>query len=170
MLMVATVLRCRLVRKDFVESHVVAIDAIACRSANDQVIWIAQVADQRGDGDVDDIVAEAPAVRPSAWNEPAIFERILNVALQHVAAEDAQTRIASVVRVRRITGAPAGETSFACRQVDLDQIRNIDSGYVGAISLRSNRRVEDEQIDQARQFRRLGVLSKELAVSAGACA
>jgi hypothetical protein len=67
--MVTPVLRCRLVRKDFAESHVVAIDAVTCRSTNDQIVGIAQIADQRSDSDVNDVISEAPAVGPTTRNE-----------------------------------------------------------------------------------------------------
>ena len=110
MLVVAAVLRCRFVREDFVESHVVAIDAIACWTTNDQVIRIAQIADQSSHGDVYNVISKAPTVGPSAGNEPAILERILNVALQHVAAEDAQARESSVVR---IAWATAGKRALS---------------------------------------------------------
>src|SRR5690349_17668910 len=117
MLVVATVLRCRFIRKYFVESHVVAIDSITCWTTNDQVVRIAQVTNQRSHSDVHHVVAKAPAIGPSTRNEPAILEWILNVALEHVAAEDAQPRVSIVVGVIWTT---SGKAHFARRQVDLD--------------------------------------------------
>src|SRR6185369_4315844 len=110
MLVIATVLRCRLVRKDFVESHVVTIDSITCGTTDDQVVRIAQVTDQSSHRNVDNVISKASTVGPAAGNEPAVLERILNVALEHVAAEDAQTRVPIVVRIIWTT---SGEASFA---------------------------------------------------------
>src|SRR6185369_894503 len=90
MLVVAAVLRCGLIRTEFIESPVVMIDPVTCWTTNDQVIRIAQVADQRSHCDVDNIISKAPAIGPSTRNKPTILERVLNVALEHVAAEDAQ--------------------------------------------------------------------------------
>src|SRR5689334_3511736 len=146
--MVAAILRCRLVRKDLVETHVVAIDAIARRTANDQIVWIAQVTDQRRHSDVDNVVAEAPPVGPTARNEPTILERILNVALEHIAAEDAQTRKPGVVGIVGIARAASGKAHLGGRQIDLDEIGNKDPGDVRAISFRSDRRIENKQINQ----------------------
>src|SRR5262245_6367804 len=112
MLVVATVLRCRFVWKHFVESHVVAIDAITCRATNDQIVWIAQVADQCRDGDIDNVITKATAIGPTTRNEPAVLERILDVALQHIAAEDAETIKPVVVRIGWISSTASGEASF----------------------------------------------------------
>src|SRR5262245_28190879 len=112
MLVVATILRCRFVRKDFVERHIVAIDSIACWTTNDQVVRIAQVADQSSHGDVYNVIAKASTIGPSTRNESAVLEWILNVALQHVAGEDAQARESIVVGVIWTT---SGEASFASR-------------------------------------------------------
>lgn len=67
---------------------------------------------ERDQRDIDDVVAEAPAVRPAAWNESAIFERILNRALQHVAPEDAEAMETLGARQPRRRGG----------EVDLDQV------------------------------------------------
>src|SRR5688572_5031482 len=170
MFVVAAVLRRRFVRKHFVESHVVLIDAVTCRTANDQIIRIAQVADQSSHGYVYNVIAKATAIGPTARNEPAVLKRILNVALQHVAAEDAQTRESGVVRVGWIIRTTTRKPRFVRRQVNLNDIGNVNGCDVGAIVFRSNGCVENELVYQARQLRRLGVLSKQLAVARWACA
>ena len=89
--MVAAVLWRRFIRKDFVESHIVLIDSITRWTTNDQVVWIPQIADQSSDSDIDYVISKAPAVGPTAWNEPTVVEGILNVTLQDISAEDAET-------------------------------------------------------------------------------
>src|SRR5689334_22121697 len=123
MLMVAAVLRRRFIGEDLVEGHIVMIDSIAGWTTNDQVVWISQIADQRSHGDVYNIVSKTPAIGPSARNESAILERILNIALQHVAAEDAQARETGVVRITRAT---ASQTGTVRGKIDLDQIRDVN--------------------------------------------
>src|SRR6185369_2418854 len=165
MLVVAAVLGCRFVGEDFIEGHVVAIDAVACWTTDDQVIGIAKIADQGSHGDVDNIVSKATTVGPSAGNESAILKRILNVALQYVAAEYAQSRITRIVR---ITWTTTGQTHLSCREIDLDQIRNVNAGNVTAVCLRRHWRLKHEKIDQAGEFRRFSILSKEFSIRARA--
>ena len=162
MLVVAAVLRCRLIRKDFVESHVIAIDTITRWTTNDQIVRIAQVTNQSSYGNVDNVISKASTVGPTTRNESAVLERILDVALQHVAAEDAQARETGVVR---ITWATARQTRLRRGEIDLDQIRNENAGNVGAIRLRSNRRLEDKEIDQVREFRRLRILPEKFTIN-----
>src|SRR4030095_1392319 len=69
MSVVPAVLWRRFVGEHFVERHVVPVDVVAGRPANDRRTD-AQIADERRDGDVDDVVTKPPAVRPSAWNNP----------------------------------------------------------------------------------------------------
>src|SRR5215213_7894850 len=88
-LMVAAVLRRRFVWEDFIEAHIVTINTVACWTTYDQVIRITKIADQRSHSDIYNIVTKAAPIGPSARNEPAILEWILNVALQHIPAEDA---------------------------------------------------------------------------------
>ena len=72
---VAPVLRGGLVGEDFVEGHVVPIDAVTRNYRNDR--WVhAQVTDQRGHGDVQDVVAEASAVGPTAGDNSAAESRL----------------------------------------------------------------------------------------------
>jgi hypothetical protein len=99
MLVVATVLGCRFVGEDFIEGHVVAIDAVARWTTNDQVVGIAKIADQGSHRNVYNIVSKATAIGPSAGNESTILERILNVALQDVAAKNTQPGKAWVIGI-----------------------------------------------------------------------
>src|SRR6185369_5587648 len=165
MLMVAAVLGCRFVREDFIESHVVAIDAIAGWTTNDQVIRIAKVADQSSHSDIDNIVSEATTVGPPARNEPTILEWILDAALQHITAEDAESRIPCIIRITRST---AGQTGLRGGEINLDQIRDVNAGNVSAVRLRRNRRLEDKQIDQMSELRRFRILPEEFAIAARA--
>src|SRR5262249_51229981 len=123
-------------------SHVVTIYTVTCRTTNDQVVRIPQVANQCSHGDVYNIIPKPPAIRPSARNEPAVLERILNAALQHVTAEDAQTRVSGIVWVGWISRSTSGKANFVRRQVDLDQIGNVNACDVRAISLRRNLRIQ----------------------------
>src|ERR1041384_6598226 len=124
MLVVAAVLRCRLIRKDFVESHVIAIDTITRWTTNDQIVRIAQVTNQSSYGNVNNVISKASTVGPTTRNESAVLERILDVALQHVAAKYAQTRVAIVVRIIWTT---TSEANFARRQVDLNKVGNVNA-------------------------------------------
>src|SRR6266550_2602589 len=94
------VLRSGFVWKDLVERHVVRIDAVSSYDRNDRREH-AQVTNQRGDGDVHDIITKAAAVRPAAGNDSAA-EAGLDRTGEHVAAEDAQARVARVVLVGRM--------------------------------------------------------------------
>src|SRR5262245_24700321 len=106
MRMVASVLGSGFVREHLVERHVVLAHAVhAVGHANNE--RAAQVAEQRAYGDIDDIVAEAPAIGPAARNEAAIAKGVLDFALEHVASEDAQTGEAGVVRIGGVGGAAA---------------------------------------------------------------
>src|SRR5262249_624901 len=113
MLMVTTVLRRGLVRKDFVVSHIVTIDAVTCRTANDQMVRIAQVAYQGRYSYVHHVITKASAIWPTAGNETAIVERVLNVAVQDIATEDAQPRESWIIRISWITRATPGKTHLA---------------------------------------------------------
>src|SRR6185369_2426069 len=170
MLMVATVLRSGFVGKDLTEGHVVPIDTIARRSTNDQVGRIAKIADQGRHSDVQDVVSKAPAIGPTARNEPAVFEWILNAALQHVPAKDTEPRIVGVVGIGWVAGTTTGEARFRRRQIDLDQIRNVDACDVRAIRFRSNGRIEHKQVYQVSQLWRFRILPEQLAVAGRTCA
>src|SRR6476659_3758208 len=61
---IAPILRRRGIGEDLVVGHVVLVDVVASRPANDRRAD-AQVADQRRHRDVDHIVSEAPTVRPA---------------------------------------------------------------------------------------------------------
>ena len=79
----------------------------------------AQVTDQRGDADIDDVIAEAAAVGPPAGNR-ATGES----AHQGVAAENAETRESGVVGV---VGAAPGQAGRRSRQVYFDQVGDEDA-------------------------------------------
>jgi hypothetical protein len=87
---IAAVLRRGFVREHLVVGHVVEIQIVSCRTANDWRID-AKIADQSRHRDVHYIVAKTAAVRPAAWNN-AIAKARLNLADQSVAAKDAQPR------------------------------------------------------------------------------
>src|ERR1700752_4090760 len=100
MTVLPTILRRAFVREGLVVADVVlahAIDAVG--HANLQ--RAAQVADERSDGNVHDIVTEATAVGPPAGNQSAVAKRVLNLALQNVASENAQPGKAGVVGIGR---------------------------------------------------------------------
>jgi hypothetical protein len=67
---------------------------------------------ERNQRNVDDVITEAPAVRPAAWNKSSIFERILSRALQDVASEDAEAIETLGAREPRRRGG----------EIDLDQV------------------------------------------------
>src|SRR6266498_2720122 len=94
---IAAVLRRRFVREDFVVGHVVEIQSVACRTANDW--WVhAKIADQSSYRDVHYIVAKTATIRPAPGNN-AIAKAWLNLADQSVAAENAQPRKSGIIRV-----------------------------------------------------------------------
>ena len=99
-------------RRAFVGEHLVVADVVGAhaidpvRHAYEQRKR-AQVADEGGDRDVDNVVAEAASIGPAAGDRSAIAERILDLALEHIVAENAQTREASVVRVLGVGGPAA---------------------------------------------------------------
>src|SRR5947207_2146983 len=127
---VAPVLRGGLVREDFVEGHVVPIDAVTRNYRNDR--WVhAQVTDQRGHGDVQDVVAEASAIGPTAGDNSAAESR-LNRTREHVAAEDAQTREAHVVLIGRMIRTTARQPARACAELRLNAAGRSVAGAVPA--------------------------------------
>src|SRR6185503_18441870 len=85
---VPPVLRSRFVREDFVEDHIVGADAInaICHAHHDRS---SQIAKQGADGDIDNIIAEATAIRPATGND-SVAEAWLHCARQHVVAENSQ--------------------------------------------------------------------------------
>ena len=76
-----------------------------------------------------------PLGQPPGINPP-LRERILDVALKHIAAEDAQAREARIIRIRRMVGAAAGEAHARRREVHLDHIGDIDARDIGAVRSR----------------------------------
>ena len=90
MRVLAPVLRSGFVRKHLVERHVVSVDVVACRPPDDRRTRT-QVADERRHGDVDHVVTKPPPVRPASRNHAAAEAR-LDLADQHIAAEDVMSR------------------------------------------------------------------------------
>ena len=106
---VATVLRSGFVREDLVVGHVVEVQIVACRTANDW--WVhAKIADQRSHRDVHYIVAKTATIRPAPGNN-AIAKARLNLADQSVAGENAQPRKSRVIRVWTLLGPVAGQAA-----------------------------------------------------------
>ena len=128
--------RRRGVGEDLVVGDVVGVDVVASRPTHDAS---RQVADQRGDRDIDDVITEAPAVRPTTRHRNSLQRR-----KQRVAAEDAETREAGVVGVGRVHRTASRQPRGPGGQIDLDQIRDenaddilpaaLDSGDVGSAS------------------------------------
>ena len=86
--MIAAVLGCGFVGEHFVIRHIVRADAIhAIGDTNYQ--RAAQVANQGADGNVHNVITEAPAVGPSTRND-AVAESRLNMAHQRIAPKDTQ--------------------------------------------------------------------------------
>ena len=86
--MIAAVLGCGFVGEHFVVRHVVRADAIhAIGDTNYQ--RTAQVANQRTDGDVHNIITETPAVGPSTRYH-TVAESGLNMAHQRIAPKNTQ--------------------------------------------------------------------------------
>src|ERR1700722_3260773 len=90
MTVVAAILRSRLVREDAVVDHVVGKYPVAVRIDTDDEVWASQIAQQRIDGNVHHVVAKPPAIGPSPWNH-SLAKALLDLALESVSAEDAQT-------------------------------------------------------------------------------
>ena len=129
----AAVLRRGLIREHLIIRHVVVIHAIAWGVQVDHRRGHAQVAQQCVDGNVDYIVAEAPAVGPAARNETAVAERILDFAFQNVAAKDTQSRETRIIRIGRVIRAAARKARLTGGEIYFDQVGNVDRGNVGAV-------------------------------------
>src|SRR6187549_576445 len=82
----AAVQRCGRVGEHLVVGDVVAVHVITRGTDNDRRADT-EVADDRGHGDVEHVVAEPAAVGPAAWHD-AVAEALLNLAGERVAAED----------------------------------------------------------------------------------
>ena len=83
--MISAVLRRGFVGEDLVVSHVIPIHIVAGRTAKRRGTG-SQIADEGGDGDIDHIIAEAPAIGPPARNDTTA-KASLNGAGEGVAAE-----------------------------------------------------------------------------------
>ncbi len=127
---VAAVLRRGFVREDLVVGHVIEVQIVARRTANDR--WDdAKIADQSSHRDVHYIVAKTATVWPAAGNN-AIAKARLDLADQSVAAKDAQAGEARVIRVGTLLRALP-----ASRHGSVDKSTLIKSGIkIPAMSVR----------------------------------
>ena len=91
-------------------------------------------------------------------------ESSLDLAGQHVSAEDAQAREPRVIGIDRIRCATAGETRRGRGQVHLDQVGDEDPGNVRPVRRRGHVAVEHERVDQRGELRLLGVLAEQVLV------
>src|SRR5437870_8602577 len=129
--MVSTVLRSGFIREDLIESHVVPVDSVARRPADNQVRWIPQIADEDSDRNVGHVIPKSATIGPTARNETTVFEGILNLALQDIAAKHTQSGEACVVGVCRIARTVSSKARARSREIHFDEIRNEDRCDVG---------------------------------------
>src|SRR5436189_143034 len=115
MAMIAAILRSGFVGEDFVVGHVVPIHVVAGWAANRRRAG-AQIADESCDGNIHDIIAEAPAIRPTARNDAAA-EAGLNGTGQRIAAKNAQARETGIVGIGAGAGAVSGEATGGRREI-----------------------------------------------------
>src|SRR5262245_47174505 len=133
MSVVAAVLRGPFVWKGLVVTDVFVVNAVTGVAAD--AVWAAQVADERVDRDVQHVIAKAPPVGPATRDKSTVAKWILDIALKHVAAEDAQAREARVIRIGRGIRAAASEAHAGSREVHLDHVGNIYGRDLGAVGL-----------------------------------
>ena len=160
MLMVTTVVRRAGIREDAIVNAIVLTHVIDAVGGGDRRIRrVSQVAENRGDSNINNVIAEAAAVRPATRDGAIIEEAGLDRARQSIAAENAETAEAFVIRIRRVTRATARETGRVGREIDFDQVRNKNPDKIGAIIFeRCHLTAEEDLIDQLRQLRRRSVL------------
>ena len=94
---------------------------------------IAQVAEQRQDRDVENVISEASPIRPTAGDGPVIEEASLGSAVKHIATKNTETMKTGGVG----SGAGVLTASQAHRargKVHFDQVRNEDAGKIGAVN------------------------------------
>src|SRR5438132_1221233 len=165
--MVAAVLWRRFVREDLVVSHVVEVHTVACWTANDRRVD-AKIADQSSHRDVHYIVAKTATVWPAAGNN-AIAKARLDLADQSVAAKDAQAGEARVIRVGTLLSAIACQPARVGGQINFNQIGNKNSRDVSPTCLNVRQRaIEDNYVDQVRQFGSYRVSSEQRIINLGA--
>ncbi len=82
--MVAPILRCAFIREDFFEADVVLGDAISRRKRGEHWWLDTQIAQHGVDCDVDHVVADSPAVRPTAGYQSTKTEGGLDWTLESV--------------------------------------------------------------------------------------
>src|SRR5207249_770509 len=110
--------------------HVVVRDTVPWREGVDHGRNDFEVAEDRVHRDVHHVVAEATAIRPATGNESTVAKRVLDGAVQHITAKDAQPR----ELVRGIIAAGRCQVCARCGQVYLDQVGDVDRRDVGAAS------------------------------------
>ncbi len=152
--------RCR-VRKHPIESYVVAVDVVNSVGRNKcGVLKISEIAEDQAHRDIEHVVSEATAVRPSTGHH-SIPEPLEDGALQHITArrktlrpEDSEPRKIDLVGIRKVTRPRPGKSGGTGREVDLDQIGDEDPHEVdplGGIHLKETsklgrRRIAPEQL------------------------
>ena len=163
---VAAVLRRGFVREDLVVRHVIEVQIVSCWTANDW--WVdAEIADQSSHRDVHYIVAKTAAIRPAAGNN-AIAKARLNLADQSVAAKDAQAGEARVIWIDTLLSPVAGQPAAICRQINFNQIGNKNSRDVSPACLDVRQRaIEDNLVDQPRQFGRHRISAEQRIINLG---
>ena len=135
MRVVATVLRSAFVRERLVETDVVAVNAIDTVRAANKWRRRPQVTNEGSYRDVHNVVAEAAPVGPTAGDQSAVVNGSWIWLWKRIATEDAQPRETGIIWIRRVPRPAAGETHARSRQVDLDQIGDVDTRDIGAICL-----------------------------------
>src|SRR5207247_7096227 len=122
-----------------------------------------------GDGAVHDSITDAATIWPAAGNNAAPEARWDRTG-EHVAAEDAQARVARVVLVRRMIRSTARQPAGAGGKVHLDQVGNVDPGDVAAAGLRRFERsvLQHDQVDQLAEFGVLRVFPEQGSILAWA--
>src|SRR5579859_6530104 len=123
MAVVAAIVRSALVGEHAVVGHVVRDYAISRRERIDDGRGDLQIAQQSINGDVDGIISEPTTVGPTAGNESAVAEWVLNIAFQNVAAENTQSGEArgAIVSARRRYSCPWR------RSINLEKVGDEDS-------------------------------------------
>ena len=168
MRVVAPVLRRAFVGEGLVETDVVGAHAVdAVRHANNQRKH-AQIANDGSDRDIHNVIAETSPVRPASGYQSAVLERILDLALKQIGggAEDAQSREAGIIRIRGMRWAAPCKAHALRREVDLDQVGDIDGRDIGPLGCYGRRiqRRNQEGINQGSKFWIKRILAKELII------
>src|SRR5687767_921956 len=122
MRMVAPVVGCSGIGKHLVVNGVVVVDVVTCGRCDHG--WIhTQIAQQGGYGDVHDIIAETPSVRPSPGNSTRSKAR-LNFACEYVVPKNAQAGEAGIIGRGGVVGAASGKPGSIRGKINHDHVGN----------------------------------------------